>query len=175
MSDEKPVLRDFSLLDLVPAALLIKELPIRSAVGMCEYASETTGREWVGLAYTTQGAFVLPSLAHCFNSTDKESGVPTNLIEIAYEIRLWQVNCGVDDEGLLANELRWANGIGAMDVKLRRASEDLRDGGCWYRTNEYLQHGQPLEGKTMTSVEVFTQGEYGNTVFADELMTGRWA
>jgi len=26
----------------------------------------------------------------------------------------------------------------------------------------------------MTSVEVFTEADYGNTVFVDELMTGKW-
>jgi len=26
----------------------------------------------------------------------------------------------------------------------------------------------------MTSIEVFTEQEYGNTVFVDELMTGEW-
>ena len=26
----------------------------------------------------------------------------------------------------------------------------------------------------MTSIEIFTDSEYGNTVFTDELMTGTW-
>ena len=26
----------------------------------------------------------------------------------------------------------------------------------------------------MTSIEVFAEAEYGNTVFVDELMTGKW-
>ena len=28
--------------------------------------------------------------------------------------------------------------------------------------------------RIMTSVEVFTEADYGNTVFVDELMTGEW-
>lgn len=68
---------------------------------------------------------------------------------------------------------------------------------CWCRVNEYLQHGADISGKkeldetdVMRSVEVFVveskfgdeepefskeEPKFGNTVFADELMTGRWA
>ncbi len=53
---------------------------------------------------------------------------------------------------------------------------------CWCRENKYLQHGADISGKEkldetdiMRSVEVFVEEpEFGNTVFADELMTGRW-
>ena len=69
--------------------------------------------------------------------------------------------------------------------------------GCWCRENKYLQHGADISGKEkldetdiMRSVEVFVvepefsdeepefskeEPKFGNTVFADELMTGRWA
>lgn len=69
--------------------------------------------------------------------------------------------------------------------------------GCWCRVNEYLQHGADISGKKeldetdiMRSIEVFVEEskfgdeelefskeepKFGNTVFADELMTGRWA
>lgn len=62
--------------------------------------------------------------------------------------------------------------------------------GCWCRVNEYLQHGADISGKKeldetdiMRSIEVFVvepefskeEPKFGNTVFADELMTGRWA
>ena len=54
--------------------------------------------------------------------------------------------------------------------------------GCWCRKNKYLQHGADISGKEkldetdiMRSVEVFVEEpEFGNTVFADELMSGRW-
>ena len=55
--------------------------------------------------------------------------------------------------------------------------------GCWCRENKYLQHGADISGKDkldetdiMRSIEVFVEEpEFGNTVFADELMSGRWA
>mgnify|MGYP006961133446 CR=1 FL=1 len=62
--------------------------------------------------------------------------------------------------------------------------------GCWYRVNKYLQHGADIsseekldETDIMRSIEVFVvepefsneEPKFGNTVFADELMTGRWA
>lgn len=54
--------------------------------------------------------------------------------------------------------------------------------GCWCRKNKYLQHGADISGKEkldetdiMRSVEVFVEEpKFGNTVFADELMSGRW-
>lgn len=115
--------------------------------------------------------------------------------------------------GVLAHEIRWLNGNGCAEIVV----EGLRDGekhdptvpekaeddgtnkdngaktlrqGCWYRVNEYLQHGADISGKKeldetdiMRSVEVFVvepefskeEPKFGNTVFADELMTGRWA
>lgn len=69
--------------------------------------------------------------------------------------------------------------------------------GCWCRVNEYLQHGADIsseekldETDIMRSIEIFVEEskfgdeepefskeepKFGNTVFADELMTGRWA
>ena len=62
--------------------------------------------------------------------------------------------------------------------------------GCWCRENKYLQHGADISGKDkldetdiMRSIEVFVvepefgkaEPKFGNTVFADELMSGRWA
>lgn len=61
---------------------------------------------------------------------------------------------------------------------------------CWCRVNEYLQHGADIsseekldETDIMRSIEVFVvepefskeEPKFGNTVFADELMSGRWA
>ena len=107
--------------------------------------------------------------------------------------------------GVLAREIRWLNGSGCAEIVVERLregeehdptvpekAEDDRtnkDNGakpipqrCWYRVNEYLQHGADISGKEkldetdiMRSVEVFVEEpEFGNTVFADELMTGRW-
>ena len=122
--------------------------------------------------------------------------------------------------GVLAREIRWLNGSGCAEIVVERLREGedhdptvpekaeddgtnkdngaktLRQ-GCWYRVNEYLQHGADISGKkeldetdVMRSVEVFVveskfgdeepefskeEPKFGNTVFADELMTGRWA
>ena len=115
--------------------------------------------------------------------------------------------------GVLAREIRWLNGNGRAEIVVERLREGEEhnptvpekaedDGtnkdngaktlgqGCWYRVNEYLQHGADISGKKeldetdiMRSVEVFVvepefskeEPKFGNTVFADELMTGRWA
>lgn len=121
--------------------------------------------------------------------------------------------------GVLAREIRWLNGSGCAEIVAERlregqkheatvckkAKDDGRnkDNGakpipqrCWYRVNEYLQHGADISGKEkldetdiMRSIEVFVEEskfgyeepessdkepEFGNTVFADELMSGRW-
>ena len=106
--------------------------------------------------------------------------------------------------GVLAREIRWLNGSGCAEIVVERLREGEehdptvpekaeddgtnKDNGakpipqrCWYRVNEYLQHGADISGKEkldetdiMRSVEVFVEEpEFGNTVFADELMTGR--
>lgn len=124
-----------------------------------------------------------------------------------------------DSNGVLAREIRWLNGSGCAEIVVERlregqeheatvckkAKDDGRnkDNGaktihqrCWYRVNEYLQHGADISGKKeldetdiMRSIEVFVEEskfgdeepessdkepKFGNTVFADELMTGRW-
>lgn len=107
--------------------------------------------------------------------------------------------------GVLAHEIRWLNGSGCAEIVVERLREGEehdptvreraeddgtnKDNGakpipqrCWYRVNEYLQHGADISGKEkldetdiMRSVEVFVEEpKFGNTVFADELMTGRW-
>lgn len=121
--------------------------------------------------------------------------------------------------GVLAHEIRWLNGSGCAEIVVERLREGEEhdptvpekaedDGtnkdngaktlrqGCWYRVNEYLQHGADISGKDkldetdiMRSIEVFVEEskfgdeepessdkepKFGNTVFADELMTGRW-
>ena len=113
---------------------------------------------------------------------------------------------GRDSNGVLAREIRWLNGSGCAEVVVERlrdgekhdpaVREKAEDDGtnkdngakpilqrCWYRVNEYLQHGADISGKDkldetdiMRSIEVFVEEpKFGNTVFADELMTGRWA
>ena len=90
---------------------------------------------------------------------------------------------GGEGDDVLAHELRWLNGTGSAEVTLRGADGGGRAAApeeerCWYRPNDYLQHSadetDARNMPIMTSVEVFTEADYGNTVFVDELMTGEW-
>ena len=137
--------------------------------------------QWQGIAYTTAGARTLRSISEgALCSTDGKQ-VQHNTV---YELRLWSViEEGGEADDVLAHELRWLNGAGSADVTLRGIDDDDRAGApekerCWYRPNDYLQHsGDETDARNMpimTSVEVFTEAEYGNTVFVDELMTGKW-
>ena len=129
--------------------------------------------QWQGIAYTTAGARALRSISEgALCGTDGEQ-VQHNTV---YELRLWSVIAqgGGGGDGVLAHELRWLNGSGAAETVVGASREGLPGGSdCWVRDNSYLQHGE--KGEVMDSIEVFTVEEtYGNTVFADELMTGRW-
>ena len=137
--------------------------------------------QWQGIAYTTAGARALRSISEgALCSTDGKQ-VQHNTV---YELRLWSViEEGGEADDVLAHELRWLNGAGSADVTIRGIDDDDRAGApekerCWYRPNDYLQHsGDETDARNMpimTSVEVFTEAEYGNTVFVDELMTGKW-
>ena len=137
--------------------------------------------QWQGIAYTTAGARALRSISEgALLGTDGEQVQH----DTVYELRLWSVIAkGGEGDDVLAHELRWLNGTGSAEVTLRGA-----DGGgradapeeerCWYRPNDYLQHSadetDARNMPIMTSVEVFTEADYGNTVFVDELMTGEW-
>ncbi|QHO91773.1 hypothetical protein CWT12_11295 [Actinomyces sp. 432] len=142
--------------------------------------SEATGTGWQGIAYTTVGACALRGVHGVAGSTRLRN---TDGSEVdpgtVYELRLWSVDTS-DDTALLARELRWLNGTGGVKLAVYTATEDAHDATpCWYRRNSYLQHGAdaPFKGSdTMTSIEVFTEeSTYGNTVFIDEIMTGRWS
>jgi len=128
-----------------------------------------------GIAYTTAGAHAITSISEGkLHSSDGD--VEQALI---YELRLWEVGI-TDDREVLAHEWRGGEGAGFAEIIVHETSSrkenTLKFKPCWYRHNAYLQHGAALPGnpKTMTSIEVFTEQEYGNTVFVDELMTGKW-
>jgi len=134
-----------------------------------------------GIAYTTAGARALRSISEgALCGTDGEQ-VQHNTV---YELRLWSVIAkGGEGDDVLAHELRWLNGTGSAEVTLRGADDDDQASApeeerCWYRPNDYLQHSADKADARnmpiMTSVEVFTEADYGNTVFVDELMTGKW-
>lgn len=134
---------------------------------------------WVGLAETTTGSRALRrATAEALTDTAGES-VP---LDTVYELRLWRP-LDHAESGLLAHELRWINGAGSAEIRVETAPAGQGPSGavgepCWWRHNAYLQHHSAERtgsAPTMTSLEVFTQeSEYGNTVFADELLTGKW-
>ena len=138
--------------------------------------------QWQGIAYTTAGARALRSISEgALLGTDGEQVRH----DTVYELRLWSVIAkGGEGDDVLAHELRWLNGTGSADVTLRgadggsRADAPEEEERCWYRPNDYLQHSadetDARNMPIMTSVEVFTEADYGNTVFVDEIVTGEW-
>ena len=137
--------------------------------------------QWQGIAYTTAGARALRPISEgALLGTDGEQVQH----DTVYELRLWSVSAkGGEGDDVLAHELRWLNGTGSADVTLRGAdgggrADALEEERCWYRPNDYLQHSadetDARNMPIMTSVEIFTEADYGNTVFVDELMTGEW-
>ena len=149
--------------------------------------AEDLGGEMNGVAYTTSGAYSVRRAGASGLTTliekDGQTGSREEEIDLdtVFELRLWRVMGKKTDggnvageDGVLAHELRWLNGSGAAEIVVDASREGLPGGSdCWVRDNSYLQHGE--KGEVMDSIEVFTVEEtYGNTVFADELMTGRW-
>ena len=130
-----------------------------------------------GIAYTTAGARAIRSAS---DHGLRDTGGNEVRLGTVYELRLWAVAQGAGgSDGVLARELRWLNGTGSVEVVLRTCRGGAAAPGepCWYRPNAYLQHDEEENaGKapTMEAVEIFVEADYGNTVFADELMTGRW-
>ena len=170
----------FSMPDLKPAVWttdIAQDEDLGAALGRVG----RLGANLRGIAYTTAGARALRSISEgALCGTDGEQGQHNTV----YELRLWSVIAkGGEGDDVLAHELRWLNGTGAAEVTLRGADDDDRAGApeeerCWYRPNDYLQHSadetDARNMPIMTSVEVFTEADYGNTVFVDELMTGEW-
>ena len=171
----------FSMPDLKPAVWTVdvaQDEDLEAALGRAGHL----GGSVQGIAYTTAGARALRSVSGRSLCDTGDNEVPLDTI---YELRLWAVTVtrrGGEDDGVLAHELRWLNGTGSAEVAVLRA-DGVGDGtasaeSCWYRPNAYLQHDDskkdPSKMPKMTSIEVFAEAEYGNMVFVDELMTGRW-
>ena len=170
----------FSMPDLKPAVWTTDIAPDED-LGAALGRVGRLGANVRGIAYTTAGARALRSISEgALCGTDGEQ-VQHNTV---YELRLWSVIAkGGEGDDVLAHELRWLNGTGSAEVTLRGADDDDQAGApeeerCWYRPNDYLQHSADKADARnmpiMTSVEVFTEADYGNTVFVDELMTGEW-
>lgn len=142
--------------------------------------------QWNGVAYTTRGARSVRAVKGGALKSIIDDELVDVPLETVYELRLWAVLSDGTDEGTWrARELRWVNGSGARDVRTYSSTDEAGAGApgesreCWLNRNRYLQHGWSSEDGPrghMTSIEVFgTEPRYGNTVFMDELMTGKWA
>lgn len=177
MSSEVPVLKALDLSKLKPAWWEREDLKEDSAQALCQRAHGVEGAVWQGIAYTTRGAIDIRRVNEAGAKTSKDE-----LVDLAtvYEMRLWRCD-GLESAdgmklpgGLRAHELRWVNSAGGVEVRVLASAAEAGE-PCWTRANQYLLHGQEIDGPTMTSLEVFTEDTYGNVVFADELMTGKWA
>lgn len=154
-------------------------------LAVAERGTEDVG-QWNGVVYTTRGARSIRGVEGGALKTIIDDELVDVPLETVYEVRLWVVLS--DDPGVgtwRARELRWVNGSGACDVRIYSLLDEAGAGArgesreCWWNPNAYLQHGWSSEDGPrghMTSIEVFgTEPRYGNTVFMDELMTGKWA
>lgn len=148
--------------------------------------------EWTGLAFTTRGTHVLRTVAP--DGLRDTAGAVVER-DTVYELRLWQPDGG-PEPGVAAHELRWLNGSGCAEIRVYTSSRadgapagagtgareaappGLPPESCWYRRNRYLEHRSASRSgaaSRMTALEVFTREPvYGNTVFTDEILTGRW-
>lgn len=135
------------------------------------------GARWHGLALTTRGARAVTGVSA--DGLEASDGAVDSAT--VFELRLW-ASAGAP-EGARARELRWLNGSGGVEVTVWEgpvAPTPVADGAapCLLRRGSYLQHAPAgrEQSQEMSVVEVFcTEERYGNVVFADELMTGRWA
>ena len=169
-----------------------------------ELEEDGVGAGWNGLALMTTGTAAVRRLdadvdganqlvsTERLHTDDGRAGAETEVDQATvYELRLWRVPADGDGPwpgGVLAHELRWLNGDGSVEIVVRGTSAEAMDdrapvssgtGRCWTRSNVYLQHdssSDPGQGPEMTALEVFEEeATFGNTVFRDELFTGRWA
>lgn len=127
------------------------------------------GQTWQGVAYSTRGAYAVAAVGEDFLMSSSGERVDVNFV---YELRLWC--CDGLGTGVEARELRWVNDGGAAGVTVYSTDGVENVYPCLWRRNEYVQHGHSVDGQTMSSVEIFREAEYGNVVFVDELMTGKW-
>ena len=156
--------------------------PVGQALGdVLARALSESGARWQGLALTTLGARAVTGVSDT-GLEASDGAVDTGTV---FELRLWAT--AFDDGRARARELRWLNGSGGVEVTVWEGSAAPTSAGggpdcgaepCRLRRGSYLQHapaGREAR-QEMSVVEVFcTEERYGNVVFTDELMTGRWA
>lgn len=165
-----------------------------------------------GLAFATNGTWPVWGFDKCFSAgTPKLSVTPIDGRDFdptkVFELRLW-IPAKLPDEpaedGVLAHEFRWVNGVGAVELTLTsgrpKTSSEVTESvsvSGWFHKVSYLQHksasssdrdstSEPTSGQTqqnkqhaaakpMTAVEfIQEEDKYGNTVVIDQLFTGKW-
>ncbi|PHP52861.1 hypothetical protein [Actinomyces ruminis] len=141
-----------------------------------------------GIAYTTSKAYSVTGLGEDAALLTLDDGQQRRVpLETVYELRLWTAvpaeqsdSDSTTAERVLAHEIRWVNGCGSAEVRVFHPDGARAEGSkeCLVLHNQYLQHGATLPSQkpqVMTCIEVFAEEPvYGNTVFTDELFTGRW-
>ena len=165
-----------------------------------------------GLAFATNGTWPVWGFDKCSSAgTPKLSVTPIDGRDFdptkVFELRLW-IPAKLPDEpaedGVLAHEFRWVNGVGAVELTLTsgrpKTSSEVTESvsvSGWFHKVSYLQHksasssdrdstSEPTSGQTqqnkqhaaakpMTAVEfIQEEDKYGNTVVIDQLFTGKW-
>lgn len=128
-----------------------------------------------GIAYTAAEAYAITSV---FDEKLHSSGDDAERATI-YELQLWKAGT-TDDCKALARKWRRVNGSGTAKIIVHETSSGKESTpkleSCWYHHNTCLQHGvAPLKNpRTAVGIEIFTEQEYENAVFVDELMAEEW-
>jgi hypothetical protein len=176
------------------------------------YARTHSGEDVQGLAFATNGTW--PVLGFDKGSSDEKPKLSVTPIDgrefdpaKLFELRLW-VPVKLPDEpaegDVLAHELRWVNGVGAVELRVTAGTGSSQPSGSkesgvtgWVHAVQYLEHvpssrstanpgTDPTDNESnqtgggngvshITALE-FIQAEdkYGNTVVTDQLFTGKW-
>ena len=176
------------------------------------YALTYSGGDVQGLTFATNGTWTVLGF-------DRESSAKKPKLSVTpldgrdfdptkvFELRLW-IPAKLPDEpaedGVLAHEFRWVNGVGAVELTLTsgrpKTSSEVTESvsvSGWFHKVSYLPHksasssdrdstSEPTSGQTqqdkqhaaakpMTAVEfIQEEDKYGNTVVTDQLFTGKW-
>ena len=176
------------------------------------YARTHSGEDVQGLAFATNGTW--PVLGFDKGSSDEKPKLSVTPIDgrefdpaKLFELRLW-VPVKLPDEpaegDVLAHELRWVNGVGAVELRVTAGTGSSQPSGSkesgvtgWVHAVQYLEHvpssrstanpgTDPTDNESnqtgggngvshITALE-FIQAEdkYGNTVVTEQLFTGKW-
>lgn len=182
---------------------------------LCEFLTHVnreTGSSVQGLAFATNGTWPVLGFDKCSPAeTPKLSITPIDGRHFdptkVFELRLWvpvlQGHEPTDDEDL-AHEFRWANGVGAVELRVTAGTDSSQTNGSkgsgdrgWVHAVQYLEHvpssrsttnpdpastdnesdqsGEGTGASHMAALEfIQEEDKYGNTIVVDQLFTGRW-